>query len=372
VMMWSGLTPVPGVRKLTADIPLMKKWGLVGFLGETRLCYMEEGVATKYLRARMMWDADLNVKEVMDDYYTHWYSAAARPARAFWDALEDCMEKTPLLGHEDSVLPFVYSPTLINQLEKQVAKAEKLAADERSKTHVHADRLILEHLKYYMAMHDAEFVGDYAKAARLADEMLDCRLALMKISPFYCLENTGTRYQDSDCHVWDPDSGAWAMAGRKARYLRIDGKMNGTTGTLVTMAPRQVKFSLDPQDVGRFQRWHEPGYDRGRWQMVDTCKPFYLQVPGALAANGYTYQGYLWYVFELPVPAGAKGNPLRLYSPNVDNAWVWVNGEFAGRAAQMDLDVTSLIRPGEKNVIAVRAGTSLRGRVFLYSPVAQH
>jgi len=382
-MMVSALTPVPGTRKLAANMPLMKEMGLAGFLDENRLSYMEEGIPTKYLRARMMWDAGLNVKEVLDDYYDHWYGAAAKPARAFWDSLEECMEKTPLLGHEDRILPFVYSPRLIAELERQLTKTEKLADDERSKTHVRADRLILEHLKGYLAMHEAEFAGKYTEAARLADEMMARRVELEKLSPFYCVATTGNPVLDGG-----GAEGYWGLAKRKEFYLKVAGKMNGETGALVAMAPRQVKFSLDPQDLGRFQRWHEPRYNRSEWQLLDTCKPFYLQAPGALAANGYPYQGNMWYVFELPVPADAKGKSVRLFSPIVvTDAWVWVNGEFAGhrghidaymRPAPMDIDVTAQIRPGVNNVIAVRVTTGFAapsaadgftGRVFLYSPV---
>lgn len=70
----------------------------------------------------------------------------------------------------------------------------------------------------------------------------------------------------------------------------------------------------------------------------------------------------------------------------VTEAWCWVNGQYAGhrpyqeayvRPAEMELDVTPFLRPGQANVIALRVDTSLspaqaaeglQSRVFLYSP----
>jgi len=70
----------------------------------------------------------------------------------------------------------------------------------------------------------------------------------------------------------------------------------------------------------------------------------------------------------------------------VTEAWCWVNGTYAGhrpyqeayiRPAEMELDITPLVRPGQTNVIAIRVDTSLspaqaaegiQSRVFLYTP----
>jgi len=380
-MLVTACTPVPQVHNLRVNMPLLKKWGLAGFLDEARNAYMEEGIQSKYLRARMMWNADLNVDTELNDYFSHWYGAAARPAKAFWDAIEDCEDKSPLLGHEDRILPFVYTPALLATLEKNIAEAEGLAADDRSKEHVHIDRLILEHLQAYMAMHDAEFAGKYDDAVKQADKMLAARVELEKISPFLC-RTKGEYYFLVSGEMY------WGITHRKAHYLKLADMMNGKTGTLLAMAPRQAKVALDPADIGHVSGWYDPAFDRKAWKAIDTCKPFYLQLPGALTADNIPYQGYLWYNFELDVPASAKEKPITLYSPIVvDDAWVWVNGQFVGhrgridpymRPAPIEYDVTKLIQPGKKNTIAVRVGTGFcpascadgfLGRLFLYTPV---
>ena len=77
-----------------------------------------------------------------------------------------------------------------------------------------------------------------------------------------------------------------------------------------------------------------------------------------------------------------------LYAPIVETeAWCWVNGVYVGhrpyreayiRPAEMELDVTDAIRPGQINQIAIRVNTGLgaaqassglMSRMFLYAPV---
>src|SRR5205823_2588900 len=143
--------------------------------------------------------------------------------------------------------------------------------------------------------------------------------------------------------------------------------LNGKDGALVAMGSRQARFALDPADVGKDLRWYDAGYNRANWQTIDSTKPYYTQVPGAYTADGVPYRGLMWYVYDVDVPASFKGKPIKLYSHAVvDEAWVWVNGQYAGhrpyleaytRPAALDLEVTNLVHSGH-NTIAVRVSTS--------------
>ena len=92
----------------------------------------------------------------------------------------------------------------------------------------------------------------------------------------------------------------------------------------------------------------------------------------------------MWYVFDMKAANSAQGKQVKLYSPVVvTEAWVWVNGQYAGhrgymepcdQPAVLDLDVTPFIKAGQSNTVAVRVGTStnrtqeaegFQGRTFL-------
>ncbi len=222
----------------------------------------------------------------------------------------------------------------------------------------------------------AEAAGDFAAAVAQADRMLSLRGQLHAINPFFIWPD------EKGCHtgVW-----YWTITDRKKYYQSLVDKTTGKTGTLVALAPRQAMFRIDPHEEGIFAGWQQPESDETGWTPVDTTRPFYRQ--GYDDARGYPYVGHIWYRLKVDVPATARGKKMMLCVPVVvTEAWCWVNGEYAGhrpyqeayiRPAEMELDVTSLIRPGQANSIAIRVDTSLsaaqaaegiQSRAILYTP----
>ena len=372
----SALTAVPRVRKLARDFPLMKEWGVMGFIAETRNAWMESGITTRYVRANLQWDADADVEAILDDYFEKWYGRAAVPARDFWDALEETMEETPMLGHEDRFMPGVYTPALFEKLEKAVAEAEQLADTDRTQLHVQVDRLTFEHLKRYMDMRGAEFEADFAAAAEHAGRMMDVRKKLSGISPVFCLPDEDT----SASGIW-----YWGVTHRKRYYESLAAKTSGETGDLVALLPTAAKFRTDPRDEGRFAGWFDPEAHDGDWETILTTKSFLRQ--GYMDEVGYPHMGYIWYRLEVDVPEEFAGRKIMLYAPILETeAWGWVNGNYVGhreyreayiRPAEMELDVTDAVAAGKTNVIAIRVGTGLNAaqaanglmsRLFMYAP----
>jgi hypothetical protein len=369
--------PIPLAHKHMHDMPLYKKWGVVGFSNEGRTIRLESGIFPTYLYARMMWDANLDAKTLMDEFFTNWYGPAAEPAKAFWEELEITMENTNWLGHEDRILPYVYSDQLIEKLEKYVKQAESLAKDEIHKKHVFADRVTLETLKAFMEMHKAEWRCDFEQAAKQAQRMLDVRKEASKLSRFYFDPNP----QNGD----DVGYYYWGAAARKAYYQKLADMTGGKTGDMIAVLPEKARFSLDVRDDGRYMGWYLPEFDDSKWTTISTTIPFYGQ--GYWDKQGYPYMGVIWYRLEVNVPASAKNKKILLYAPAVETeAWVWVNGKFAGhrpyrdayeRPNEINMDVTDAIQPGKKNLIAIRVHTGfnaaqqsagLTSRLFLYSP----
>jgi len=382
-MLVSALTPVPVTRKLARDYPLMKQWGVYGFTDEGNNSFMEHGMQTYYVRMKLQWDADVDVEAVLDDFFSTWYGPAAAPARAYWDALEECIESAVMLGHEDRILPYVYSPELVATLEARTREAEALAEQEPYRTRVRVDRLILEHLKGYMALNEAEFVGNYREAIKHADYMFEQRAELHRISPFFHLPEGDGPNQNLYAGAW-----YWNLTHRRDFYEKMLARLEGPEGRLIAQSPRHVRFRMDPANTGRLCRWHAPQFDRSDWDLIDTTRPFYIQGDNLMSENGVPYRGAMWYVFELEVPEERAGGPVQLYAPIVcSEAWVWVNGEFVGhrpyqqaymRPAELDFDVTDAVVAG-RNVIAVlvradcltEAAEGFQGPLFLYEPTAK-
>lgn len=375
-MLVSALTPLPETRKLRRDFPLLKKWRVIGFFDEARNVWAECGIASRYLRAQLEWNANADGEAILKDFYAHWYGKAAQPMRAFYDTIEETIEKTPMHGHEDRILPEVYTPELLAILQKYLAQAERLADTERARLHVRADRLIYEHLRAYVAMNRAEAKGNFAEAERQAERMMKLRRQLYAINPFYIWFDE-TRYHSG---IW-----YWGVLDRQKFYQSLANMTSGKTGELVTFLPERALFHTDPHDEGVFAGWYHQRLNEAGWKPILVTKPFYCQ--GYIDQQGYPYVGYLWYRFKVNVPNSAKGKKVILYVPTVETeAWCWVNGKYIGhrpymeayvRPTPMEVEVTKALRPGMTNVIVLRVSTGLNpaqsaggliSRPFLFTP----
>jgi hypothetical protein len=177
----------------------------------------------------------------------------------------------------------------------------------------------------------------------------------------------------------------WGVNARRDYYRQLDQLQNGAAGDLVALLPETAQFMLDQRDEGRFAGWFESDWDVRSWRSVLTTRPFYAQ--GHMSPDGYPYVGTMWYRFEVDVPARFRGRPVTLLAPVVETeGWLWVNGDYVGhrpyqeayiRPNELRFDVTSALRPGQRNVITLRVNTGLApanaasgllSRILLYSP----
>ena len=378
-----GAPPIPLARRHMREMPLLKRLGVVGFADEGRTVRGESGVFPTWLRARMMWDADLDGWKLMDRFFAEWYGPAAAPAKAFWDEMEAAIENSIWSGNEDHVLSLIYTPELIKRLEAQLKKAEAAAKGNAwAEQRVLADRVTYDHLVAYKAMERAENNADFSEATKQAQRMIDARKPATALSRFY----------------WDPTPYAhpevgeaegfyyWGSVSRRNYDRQLADLTTGKTGEMIAVLPERAKFSVDPTDEGRFNWWYAPEFDDRGWQNVLTTIPFLGQGP-YMNAQGFPYMGALWYRLDVRVPASAKGKTVKLYGAAAETeAWLWVNGKFVGhrpyieayiRPNPIDMDVTAALIPGKKNSVVIRLHTNyqpaqmaagLVSRLFLYSP----
>lgn len=137
--------------------------------------------------------------------------------------------------------------------------------------------------------------------------------------------------------------------------------------------PEIWKFRLDFEDRGLKDGWEKPGYDDSKgWQPLSTW-------------NCYEEQGYpkvdgrFWYRLSFDAPKFPEGKKIKMRVGSLDdNGEVYVNGKLASKPnpypADMwdksyEFDVTKFIKPGDRNVIAVRGYDSF-GAGGIWRPCA--
>jgi hypothetical protein len=378
-----GAPPIPLARRHMKEMPLLKQIGVIGFSDEGRVVRGESGVFPTWLRARMMWNANLDARALMAEFFRDWYGPAAKPAMAFWEEMEAAIENSIWAGTEDHVLWNVYTPRLIAKLESHLKKAEAAArGNEWARQRVLADRVTFDHLQAYMAMTRAEHDADFVEAAQQAERMIEVRKPATALSRFYWDPNPADASKPNEAYGFY----YWGAVRRMQYYQRMADLTTGKTGEMIAVLPEKAQFSIDPRDDGRSDWWYKPEFDDRKWSTILTTAPFLGQGP-YMDKVGYPYLGAMWYRLTVDVPASAAGKTVKLYCAAAETeAWVWVNGKFVGRRPYIeayirpnaiDMDVTDALVPGQTNTIAIRLHTNyvpaqmaagLVSRLFLYAP----
>ncbi len=370
-MLVSKGTITPMVHRIRRNIPLLKQWGIIGFHDQDEEDWSLTGIPTRLVRARLEWDVEADVDAILDDFYGKWFGRAAAPMKAYYTALEEAFETAPQHGHEDVILPAIYSEALIQELDASIRAAEGLARSESEKLHLRIERLIFDHLLEYVALEKAKRRCDFAAAADHAGRMVELDEALNRITPFM---------------GWHPYR-AYGAKWEQKRMLDLAAKTDGTEGKLVAILPEEAGFRTDPFDDGCYARWQASPGDASKWTSMKTTAGWDTQ--GLHDEKGHPYKGVAWYQFDVDLPAKAENRNVFLYGPAVVNeAWVWVNGRYAGhrpymmpwfRPQPLDLEVGRLLQPGKKNRITVRVlcnydvfgANGIYERMFLYACISQ-
>jgi len=358
------LTPV--VQRIRRNIPLLKEWGVVGFYDQDEGDWALSGLPTRLVRARLQWDTKADVDAILEDFFTQWFGPAAQPMKAYYQALEDAFENTHVHGHEDVILPSIYTDELMAVLDRQITAAEAAVTSEPYRFRVGLERLIYDLLRAYVAMMKAQHNCEFRKAAEFAGRIIELQAELNKRTPFM---------------GWHPFK-VYESDWEQKRMLAADAKINGPVGKLIAPLPLEAAFRLDPHDDGRFERWQDGAADPSQWRTMRTTAGWDAQ--GLHDERGRPYKGIAWYQFEVDIPKNASVEHAHLHGMAIVNeAWVWVNGRYAGhrpymmqwfRPHSLDMDVSKLLIPGQRNRITLRVlcnadvwgANGIYERLFLY------
>jgi alpha-glucosidase (family GH31 glycosyl hydrolase) len=154
-----------------------------------------------------------------------------------------------------------------------------------------------------------------------------------------------------------------------SEVLQDLGRPQPLTPTVDIDIGKAWKFSTDPQDQGMSEQWYAVDHKDGRWKHIRTDEPW--------QAQGYkTYDGVAWYRTSFKLPASASGS-LYLWLGEVGKSYrVFVNGQevkhndiqWPNRLTYAD--ITSYVKAGTKNEIALRVESGEQGGGILRGPVA--
>ncbi len=373
--------PMPATNRFAIEMPLMDKLGVRGILQQSQVTIMNQG-ANLYVRARLMWNAQADVSQMLDEYYAKMFGPSGPHVRRFRDALEQMLYNAP--GHqqhayyfEDELLKIIYPIDEVRKIEQYVRDAEAAAVTQMQSRRVQAIRFSFDNLMLYLRMRQAEDEARFADAANLADEIHALRKRIDQVDTVL--------YKVGDLDRTDEGDEHWHMPGGWAKFNRArSAKIDGTEGELVVMTPDVWSFTVDPRREGITYRWFDPNHDTTKWKPLRTT--LFWEGQGYETNDGHGFDGVGWYRTTVRVPKHFEGRSIKMNFGGVaGEVLVWVNGQFAGYQPyprpwwynvvkqNYDIDVSSVITAGKDHEITVRVrcddnwGGIFR-RVLLWSP----
>jgi len=364
--------PFPMLHNLERDIPYFRDRGAWGFWTEGQNCWMVTHL-NYYVRGRLMWDADADVRAIVRDYCEKFYGDAADAVEQYVWTLEDAVDNCTIHETFGRLVPWrvIYDADTMRKLGGLIEEAARLAGEGPEALHVRVLGLAYAYQRAYMAMEESAADGDFKGAVAQADEMLRVRAeigqvdnSLIPVTPEWCNDDDG------------------ALEWHKKVYQKLAERIDGTRGNLVAMAPRVMEFRKDPDDMGVLEEWYNRPLEAD-WDTLGST--LYWEAQGLQDSHGYGYTGKAWYraSFEAPNDAAGKAVMLTVGGIYSDKLWIWINGFLVDHRQKQntrmpfDVDMTAHIKPGETNTVAILLETltpdrnargGLHRRVFLWTP----
>ena len=406
MLVWRDI-PNPSHQAFRQDVQHYRKAGILGVNTESRGA-LGTTFLNLYLRAQLLWNPDVDLERVLEDFYPRFYGPAAKPMEVYWSTIYEAWEKTICTEHEYFVAPAIYTPEVMAILREKIKQAEEAIKVVRvAGKMTRNNSLYLQRMKFtrnsfdvldnYITMVQAAAGDvDYDAAVKAGEAGLKAREAMAAMGGIF----NSTRLEKG--YPWWP--------GEVQQYRELQAFTDGSQGTLVRKLPREWALRrvalednsdsvLDEKvDLAFWEEYQRKGAANGkaafvderrnypdRWEMIGT--DLYAQAQGIRHPDRQSYTGNLWYRTDLELTAKEAAGPLHLRFPGLFNeCWLYVNGELVGEREQgklwwlndyrfeWDLSVAGRFRQGA-NTITLRCkcehhfGGMFR-RPFLYRMVA--
>ncbi len=122
-------TPWPIVRNLRRDIPFLHSLGVERFTSETQQNWANQGL-NFYVAARLIADPTTKVDDLLSEYYTRFYGAAAAPMRRYWERFETAMAETASVGDGGYAWISMFRRSLLDASARDLTEAEQLVRSD--------------------------------------------------------------------------------------------------------------------------------------------------------------------------------------------------------------------------------------------------
>lgn len=321
------------------EVPYAKTHGIKGWRIETPPSWANDPVS-HWVLCKLMWNADADVDALVDDFHRNFYGPAAEPAKAFWQTVDSRLRDGDYHTGNAWDEPRFFPPQVMSQLKGYLERAEHLSpVNSIYAKRVHLMRLAWERANAFLTMRAQHDAGNFALARQALANYDALNAELLAYQPPMVEPMMSKAYMDA----------FWRQSVESADERSRNGKR------VLAVLPDVWRFRIDPNGVGMLQDWYNTN-------IVDTNWPTLRTLSGTWSDQGLRYyKGVAWYRTTVRLPTQYDGKVMLWFGAVDEDATVWVNGQEVGHKPDknesnpFEFDVTSAIKPGQPNLIAVRA-----------------
>lgn len=310
------LAPMPNLHAVADNLRFFREMRAESMFVQQNNGYEGWTPLRHWLWAKLAWNPDLDVDELISDFIWGFYGEAAAAVAEYERTLTDyCCTYADFSKMRDWIYAIhdeeMYRHGFVEKARTILNRAAELAEDDAVRERVELLRVgvvYVETVQLYMQMRDGETPPDVTHYSAVTDELqaLCTQLGIHGLGFF-----DGTRT------IGGVDE--WAAEMRKVHERRFDQRY------LPAASWGHWMFRWDSEGRGVADRWFRPDVEEGEgWTRVNV-PAFLAKTPAGNA------MGTGWYRTTFTLPEGQAGKPAELQFGGVDEqAWVYVNGEQVG------------------------------------------
>jgi len=268
-----------------------------------------------YLGIRMSWYTKANPQDILSEFYTNFYGAAAKPMGDYWQYIDDCWTTVP--EHAGCGFSYMrrFTPERMAEARKRMDAALQACKTPMETRRVKlADDSLRQH-ELFMKVRRDYFAGRFADLEADSQRWITTHQALAeKYKQNYTFTQTS----------WAPQTVSVMYFNAFYYNSYKDMARIGKNFTVVSQPLLSWSYAVDKEKQGEAQGWQKADFNDKTWKKTDVA----TETWAALGLEGY--YGPVWYRTQVKVPAVPAGKKVYLWVGATDGACkVFVNGQHA-------------------------------------------
>jgi hypothetical protein len=333
-----NLMPYTKVRIWGEDLPFYKKANMLGVNVEATKQWGTLG-PSDWVFMKLAWNTNQDWKVLLKRYCQLAYGDGGELMEKYNLMLLERQSNAKQEAGSYYSFPLIYDAKFVEEALALFDQAAALAQKPEEKTRILYARQPVESLKLYL---------EYFEAAKKFD------FALAK-ERYEALKKQWAAGYEMNSDVVSNEANAYFI--RFLEKFVVDGAMYSSAPYKILYAlPDELPTKFDKDEVGHLLKYQNVEYNEAHWSKTKT----YSSTWHAQGLAKDHRVGAVWYRTRFTAPAALEeGQGVGLFiGACEDEARVWVNGEFIGSSGQRfsapsTFDLTSKIKAGEENVIAI-------------------